>query len=116
MNLRAALPAAPALALITDPAAAQNEADLQAKLRDPIHYQNGLLVFRDKGGVTVAPATIAWTLDCGQGGIGITLGSGTSETENGLAISLSSTPMTDTQCQPLSISLGTTMLAITKGN
>lgn len=116
--LRTAMPAALALALGAGPlpALAQGEADLQRQLRDQVHYQNGLLVFHDKAGVTVAPATIPWTLDCGEGGVGITIGSGTGETENGLAISLSTAPMTDAQCQPLAVSLGATMLAITRGN
>lgn len=116
--LRTAMPAALALALFAGPlpTLAQSETDLQRQLRDQVRYQNGLLVFHDKAGVTVAPATIPWTLDCGEGGVGITIGSGTGETENGLAISLGTSPMTDAQCQPLAVSLGTTMLAITRGN
>jgi hypothetical protein len=118
MNLRTALPAALAFALVAGPlpASAQSDADLQGLLRSQIRYQNGLLVFHDKAGVTVAPATIPWTLDCGEGGVGVTLGSGTGETENGLAIPLGNTPMTDSQCQSLAPSLGATMLAITRGN
>jgi hypothetical protein len=117
MNLRAAMPAALAFALVVGPlpALAQSETDMQRLLHDQIRYRNGLLVFHDKAGVTVAPATIPWTLDCGEGGVGVTLGSGTGETENGFAIPLGATPMTDEQCQALAVSLGTTMLAITQG-
>jgi len=118
MNLRAAMPAALAFAIVAGPlpALAQSEADMQRLLRDQIRYQNGLLVFHDKAGVTVTPATIPWTLDCGEGGVGVTLGSGTGDTENGFAIPLGNTPMSEDQCQPLAVSLGTTMLAITRGN
>jgi hypothetical protein len=117
MSLKSTLFAAATLTLALAPiVSAQSEADMQRVLREQIRYQNGLLVFRDKGGVTVAPATIPWTLDCGEGGVGVTLGSGTGDTENGLAISLATGPMTEEQCQTLAPSLGAAMLAITRGN
>ncbi|HEX3882733.1 MAG TPA: hypothetical protein VHW66_08750 [Stellaceae bacterium] len=118
MSIKSTFFAAAALPLALAPAAtfAQSEADMQRVLREQVRYQNGLLVFRDKAGVTVAPATIAWTLDCGEGGVGVTLGSGTGDTENGLAISLGTGPQTEEQCQTLAPSLGAAMLAITRGN
>jgi hypothetical protein len=60
MSLRTALPAALAFALVAGPlpALAQSEADMQQTLRDRTHHLNNLLLFHDKTGVTVAPATI----------------------------------------------------------
>jgi hypothetical protein len=102
----------------------QNEsgaiAEFQRRLRDEVRYQNGLLVIQDRAiaqsGVTVAPATIMWSLECGESGVSVTFGAGTGDTENGIALQLSGTPVPDEQCQRIAPSLGETLLAITKGN
>lgn len=120
MTRRRRLAAALSLALIAPSAAvlAQSDAgDLQRRLRDQVRYQNGLLIIRERagGGITVAPATIGWTVDCGDGGLSVTFGSGTGDTENGVALQLGNAALSDDQCQNLAPAIGATVLAISHG-
>ena len=117
------LPPDPGLAR-ADATLLQNEsgaiAEFQRRLRDEVRYQNGLLIIQDRAiaqsGVTVVPATIMWSLECGDSGVSVTFGAGTGETENGIAVQLSATPVPAEQCQRIAPSLGETLLAIARGN
>ncbi len=101
---------------------AQNEAagitlEMQQQLRATVHYQNGLLVIRERGGVTVeAGETIQWTIDCGDGGVGVTFSAPVyRRNRNGTAIQLSTgDAVADDQCQRVAPAVGETLLAISR--
>src|SRR5262249_4760443 len=71
-------------------AGAKATAELQRRVKSQVRYQNGLLIIQDRtaSGVSVVPATIMWMVDCGEGGLAVTFGSGTGDTENGIALQL----------------------------
>jgi hypothetical protein len=56
-------------------------AEFQRRIRDQIKYRNGLLIIQDRAasGVSVAPATIMWMVDCGDGGLTVTFGTGSGD-------------------------------------
>lgn len=94
-------------------------AEFQRRLRDQVRYRNGLLLIQDRSGgagLTVMPATIVWGLDCGDSGIAITFGNGTGDTDNGIALTVTSAAVSDAKCQTIAPALGETVLAISKGN
>jgi hypothetical protein len=95
-------------------------AEFQRRLRDQVSYRNGLLVIVDKSGgtpgVMVMPAGVMWGLDCGDSGIGVTFGTGSGDTDNGIVLQLTSAAVTDDKCQHMAPTIGETLLAITKGN
>ena len=99
---------------------AKATAELQRRLHDQVTFRNGLLLIQDRSGggsgLTVMPATIAWGLDCGDGGVVVTFGTGTADTDNGIALTLTSAAVSDGKCQHIATALGETLLAITKGN
>jgi hypothetical protein len=105
-------------ALLQDEAKAT--AELQRRLRDQVKSSNGLLLIQDRtgggSGLTVMPATIAWGLDCSDGGIVLTFGTGNADTDNGIALTLTSAAVSDEKCQHIAPALGETVLAITKGD
>jgi len=105
-------------ALLQDEARAIGE--FQRRLRDQVTYRNGTLVIIDRSGattgVTVMPATIMWGVDCGDGGIAVTFGTGSGDTDNGIALQLTSASVGDDQCRHIAPAVGDTVLAITKGN
>ena len=95
-------------------------AELQRRLRDQVTYRNGLLVIIDRSGttsgVTVMPATVMWGIDCGDSGLAVTFGTGSSDTDNGLALQLTAAAISDDKCTRIAPAIGDTLLAITKGN
>ena len=95
-------------------------AEFQRRLRDQVHFRNGVLLIQDRTGgatgLTVMPATMPWGLDCGDSGIVITFGAGTGDTENGIALTLTSAALTDEKCQHIAPALGEALLAIVKGD
>lgn len=95
-------------------------AELQRRLRDQVSYQNGLLIIVDKSGassgVTVMPASVMWGLDCGDSGIGLTFGTGSGDTDNGIVLQLTSAAVADDKCRRIAPAVGETLLAIIKGN
>jgi len=117
------LPADPSL-VASDNALLQDEskatAELQRRLRDQVNYHNGVLVIIDKSGgtpgLTVMPASVMWGLDCGDSGIGLTFGTGTGDTDNGIVIQLTGAAVSDDKCKRMAPTIGETLLAITKGN
>jgi hypothetical protein len=127
----AALPALAEPKLVADPDLARSDtallqdeakaaAELQHRLRDQVTNRNGLLVIIDRSGttsgVTVMPATIMWGVDCSEGGIAVTFGSGSGDTDNGIVLQLTSAAISDDKCTRLAPAVGEAMLAITKGN
>ena len=106
----------------SDTALLQDEAkaiaELQRRVRGEVRYRNGLLVIQDHsgGGVSVAPATIFWMVDCGDGGLAVTFGTGSGDTDNGIALQLTSAAISGDTCQRLAPAVAETVLAITKGN
>jgi hypothetical protein len=116
-------PADPSLAA-SDAALLQDEAkataELQKRLRGQVTYRNGLLVIIDRSGTntgaTVMPATVMWGVDCSDNGIAVTFGSGGGDTDNGIALQLTSASVSDDKCSRLAPAIGDAMLAITKGN
>jgi hypothetical protein len=93
-------------------------AELQRRLRDQVKYRNGLLVILDRAasGVSVAPATILWMVDCSESGLAVTFGTGSGDTDNGIALQLTTASVSADTCQRLAPAIGETVLAITKGN
>jgi hypothetical protein len=113
----------PSLA-VSDVALLQDEAkataELQHRLRDQVTNRDGLLVIIDRSGtssgVTVMPATVMWGLDCSDGGLAITFGSGSGDTDNGVVLQLTTSAISDDKCKQIAPAVGETALAITKGN
>jgi hypothetical protein len=105
-------------ALLQDEGKATTE--LQRRLRDQVSYRNGLLVIVDKSagtpGVTVMPASVMWGLDCGDSGIGVTFGTGSGDTDNGIVLQLTGAVVSDDRCRRMAPTIGETLLAITKVN
>jgi hypothetical protein len=105
-------------ALLQDPAKAA--AEFQHRLRDQVSYRNGILIIVDRtgasSGVTVVPATIMWGVDCSDSGLGVTFGTGSGDTDNGIVLQLTSAAISDTACLSIAPAIGETALAITKGN
>ena len=95
-------------------------AEFQRRLRGEVSYRGGLLVIVDRSeagaGVTVMPATIMWGVDCGQGGLAVTFGAGSNDTDNGTVLQLTGADVTDDKCTRIAPAIGETVLAITKGN
>jgi hypothetical protein len=127
----AALPALAEPKLVVDPDLARSDiallqdeakatAELQHRLRDQVTNRDGLLVIIDRSGtssgVTVMPATVMWGLDCSDGGLAITFGSGSGDTDNGIVLQLTSAAISDEKCLHIAPAVGQTVLAITKGN
>jgi hypothetical protein len=127
----AALPALAEPKLVVDPDLARSDtalmqdeakatAELQHRLRDQVTNRDGLLVIIDRSGtssgVTVMPATVMWGLDCSDGGLAITFGSGSGDTDNGIVLQLTSATISDDKCQHIAPAVGQTVLAITRGN
>ena len=95
-------------------------AELQRRLRLQVTYRNGVLVIIDRGGsgggVTVMPASVMWGIDCSDSGLTVTFGAGTGETENGIALQLTSSSISDDKCTRIAPAIGEAALDITKGN
>ena len=95
-------------------------AEFQRRLRDQVSFRNGLLVIIDRtgtiSGVTVMPATVLWGIDCSDSGIGVTFGTGSGDTDNGIVLQLTGASISDDKCTRLAPAIGDTLLAITKGN
>jgi len=116
-------PSDPGLAA-SDAALLQDEAkaiaELQRRLRSEVSFRGGLLVIVDRSvansGVTVMPATVMWGIDCGDGGIAVTFGTGSNDTDNGAVLQLTSAGVSDDKCMRIAPALGETVLALTKGN
>jgi hypothetical protein len=117
------LPVDPSLAA-SDATLLQDEAkaiaEFQNRLRGQVSYRNGVLVIIDRSGatsgVTVMPATALWGIDCGDGGLAVTFGSGSGDTDNGVVLQLSSATISDDKCTRIAPALGEAVLALTKGN
>jgi hypothetical protein len=105
-------------ALLQDEAKAT--AEFQNRLRGQVSSRGGLLVIVDRtgatSGVTVMPATIMWGVDCGEGGLAVTFGAGSGDTDNGIVLQLTSANISDDKCTRIAPALGETVLAITKGS
>jgi hypothetical protein len=104
-------------ALVQDEAKAT--AELQRRLHAQVSYHNGVLIIIDhsgtNSGVTVVPATIMWGVDCSDGGVAVTFGSGSGDTDNGIVLQLTSTPLSDEKCLKIAPAIGEAVLSITKG-
>src|SRR5262249_7079176 len=74
-------------------------AELQRRLRSQVGYQNGLFVIVDRSGmtqgVTVMPATVMWSVDCGDSGVSATFGAGSGDTDNGVVLQLTGAAVSD---------------------
>jgi len=105
-------------ALLQDEAKATSE--FQRRLRDQVKFRSGLLLIEDRSsgsaGITVAPATIMWMIDCSDTGLMVTFGAGTGDTDNGIALQLTSVAISGDKCQHIAPAIGEAVLAITKGN
>jgi hypothetical protein len=106
------------IALLQDEAKAT--AELQRRLRDQVAYRDGLLVIIDRTGttpgVTVMPASVMWSVDCSDNGIGVTFGAGSGDTDNGIALQLTGASVSDEKCIRLAPAIGAALLALAKGN
>ena len=117
------LPADPDL-LKSDIALLQDEAkaiaEFQRRLKGQVTYRNGLLVIQDRSGaspgVVVMPVTALWGVDCSDGGVAVTFGAGSGDTDNGIVLQLTSAAVSDDKCTRIAPAVGETLLAITKGN
>jgi hypothetical protein len=103
-------------AVLRDPAQASTE--LERRLRKRVRYSNGLLLIEDPvlHGVTTVPATIAWSIDCGELGISVTFGA-TGESGAGAQVDLVSlgTRVSNSSCRRISEAVGATVLQLTSG-
>jgi hypothetical protein len=94
-------------------------AELERRLHAQVSFRNGVLVIIDRSGtnsgVTVVPATIMWGVDCSDGGIAVTFGSGSGDTDNGIVLQLTSTPLSDEKCMKIAPAIGEAVLSIAKG-
>jgi len=95
-------------------------AELQRRLRDQVSFRDGILVIVDRtgtaSGVTVMPASVMWGLDCGDSGLSVTFGSGSSDTDNGVVLQLTGAGISDDKCTRIAPAVGTALLTITKGS
>jgi hypothetical protein len=105
-------------ALLQDEAKAT--AEFQNRLRGQVSSRDGLLIIIDRtgatSGVTVMPAAIMWGIDCGDGGLAVTFGAGSGDTDNGIVLQLTSANISDDKCTRIAPAIGETVLAIAKGN
>ena len=95
-------------------------AEFQRRLRDQVHFQNGLLVIVDRSGaatgVAVMPATVIWGIDCSDSGLAVTFGAGSGDTDNGIVLQLTGASITDDKCTRIAPAIGEAVLALTRGN
>jgi hypothetical protein len=109
--------AASDMALLRDEAKAILE--FERRLRAQASYRDGVIVLVDRsgaGGVTVMPATVMWSVECSDGGLAITFGSGSGDTDNGIVLTLTGAAISDDKCGRIAPAIGLLTLAITKGN
>ncbi|HWB49375.1 MAG TPA: hypothetical protein VG651_09715 [Stellaceae bacterium] len=95
------------------------KAEFERRLRNQATYRDGVLIVVDRsgaGGVTVMPATVMWSVECSDGGLAVTFGSGSGDTDNGIVLQLTSATISDDKCSRLAPAIGLAVLAITKGN
>jgi len=95
------------------------KAELERRLRNQATYRDGVLVVIDRsgdGGVTVMPATMIWSVECGDGGLFVTFGSGSGDTDNGVMLTLTGAKISDDKCARIAPAIGLAVLAVTKGN
>jgi hypothetical protein len=95
------------------------KAELERRLRSQATYRDGVLVLIDRsgaGGVTVMPATVMWSVECSDGGLAVTFGSGSGDTDNGIVLQLTAAAIGDDKCSRLAPAIGLAVLALTKGN
>jgi hypothetical protein len=99
---------------------AKATAELQRRLRAQVSSRGGVLIIHDSSGaaagVTVMPATVMWGVDCGDGGVAVTFGAGSGDTENGIVLQLTSAAISDDKCTRIAPALGEVVLAIAKGD
>lgn len=104
--------------LLKDEAKAIEE--FQRRLRHEVSVKGGLLIIAPGGdsdaGITVMPATVMWGVDCGDGGIAVTFGAGSGDTDNGAVLQLTSADVGNDACTRIAPAIGQAVLAITKGN
>jgi hypothetical protein len=95
------------------------KAEFERRLRNQATYRDGVLVLIDRsgaGGVTVMPANVMWSVECSDGGLAVTFGSGSGDTDNGIVLQLTGAAISDDKCTRLAPAIGLAVLAITKGN
>ena len=104
-------------ALLQDEDKAKTE--LEHRLRNQVTYRDGVLILIDRsagGGVTVMPAAVMWGVECSDGGLLVTFGSGSGDTDNGVMITLTGAAISDDKCARIAPAIGLAVLAVTKGN
>src|SRR5215467_6613999 len=98
--------------VIADPSLAASDASLlqdedkaktefERRLRNQATYRDGVLVLIDRsgaGGVTVMPATVMWSVECSDGGLAVTFGTGSGDTDNGIVLTLTAAAIGDDKC------------------
>jgi hypothetical protein len=95
------------------------KAELERRLRSQATYRDGVLVLIDRsgaGGITVMPATVMWSVECSDGGLAVTFGSGSGDTDNGVVLTLTGAAISDDKCTRIAPAIGLAVLALTKGN
>jgi hypothetical protein len=94
------------------------KAELERRLRSQATYRDGVLVLSDRsaGGVTIMPATVMWSVECSDGGLAVTFGSGSGDTDNGIVLQLTAAAISDDKCGHIAPAIGLVVLALTKGN
>jgi hypothetical protein len=93
--------------------------ELERRLRNQATYRDGVLVLIDRsgaGGITVMPATVMWSVECSDGGLAVTFGSGSGDTDNGIVLQLTGAAISDDKCGRIAPAIGLAVLALTKGN
>jgi len=92
--------------------------ELERRLRTQATYRDGVLVLSDRssGGLTIMPATVMWSVECSDGGLAVTFGSGSGDTDNGIVLQLTAAAISDDKCGHIAPAIGLAVLALTKGN
>ena len=93
--------------------------ELERRLRNQATYRDGVLVLTDRsgaGGITVMPATVMWSVECSDGGLAVTFGTGSGDTDNGIVLTLTGAAISDDKCTRIAPAIGLAVLALTKGN
>ena len=92
--------------------------ELERRLRTQATYRDGVLVLSDRssGGLTIMPATVMWSVECSDGGLAVTFGSGSGDTDNGIVLQLTAAAISDDKCGHIAPAIGLVVLALTKGN
>jgi len=104
------------LDLLQDEASATTE--FERRLREQVHFRDGVLVIRDEelpDWISVVPASILWIINCGPTGLIVSFGPAPSVKDSGPVLNLTWATVPAEMCEQIAVAVGETLLAITHG-